>query len=132
MTRTARAEMNLLKSLNAERMSHSLVDPVEEIKVPPKEFLQAARAEHEHLTSEKKKNEDAFTVGALNHLPLDSEMRQKKFPSLADRQKKRRTNHDRNIKDFEASRSLPTRLCAPPLPVGRRRRRLPHRRGWEG
>eukprot|EP00618_Florenciella_parvula_P017113 CAMPEP_0119479594 /NCGR_PEP_ID=MMETSP1344-20130328/8788_1 /TAXON_ID=236787 /ORGANISM="Florenciella parvula, Strain CCMP2471" /LENGTH=1700 /DNA_ID=CAMNT_0007513837 /DNA_START=186 /DNA_END=5285 /DNA_ORIENTATION=+ len=101
MSLKARAEMGLLATLDQPRVSAATQGPKAKISVPPAETLLAWRNSHEKMVAFRAAEEDRDAVAALNHQPIDPNVRHKELPKLAERAKQKRVDHDSFLKQFE-------------------------------
>ena len=72
-----------------------------QIEVPSKEKLNRWRKQNEKIKQFRAAEEDKDIVAALNHQPIEPEMRHKEFPKLAQKRIEKRTKHDATVKQFE-------------------------------
>ena len=101
---SARAEQGLLASLQQERTSRAkdLTDTAAKMAKLQTVDLKAARAEYLKAVQTQKKLAEFEEVSSLKNQPLDPAKQKTEFPKIASREQKKRTSHDKGIKDFEA------------------------------
>ena len=101
---SARAEQGLLASLQQERTSRAkdLTDTAAKMAKLQTVDLKAARAEYLKAVQTQKKLAEFEEVSSLKNQPLDPAKQKTESPKIASREQKKRTSHDKGIKDFEA------------------------------